>query len=496
MVEMLLFESKYEFLWTTNSGRKLPFVSTSSSPLEWNLSLRSLAIPFLDNKSIENFTSDVIIELINSNSFNPSKTLKPLKNILDLKEKKNINLLSTIKLETPLHVAIRKKNYLNVVQLLIQYGAKTNIPDGFKKLIPLHLACIEGNSSYIPVLLNNCHDTYLTISASCKIALHYAIESGDINTVKILINDKNIAQDALKIAINMVDMDGHTPLHLAVIEGFIECMDIIITKGGDINICDNDGRNVVDLAREMGNSRNKIALFLENSPSYIKRCSKLIYNNTINTQKLNQISNINDTVIVDNDIIEYWVVLREGYLLEDHLNRVIVHNSKIKAAKWANLNRGWQANMTFDSTKRIFFSSFQNLRKNKKKKEEKLKKNKNEKDDKIYNKQKGNKNLSIAKIHYSKIDNFIKDVAFVQASSSDTNDYDDDPNWRKYKDEEFNKKIVNNVITTESDLLKNEIKLIKEEIELLINNNNINNNNNSISLSVGDFSLFLEKGVS
>lgn len=484
-----MFDSKYEYLWTTDSGRKLPF-NTSSSPLEWNPSLRSLAIPFLNDKEIESSnTSDVIIDLINSNSFIPSKSLKSLKELLELKERKNINLLSTITLETPLHAAIRKKNYLNVVQLLILYGAKSNISDGFKQLTPLHLACMEGNSTCIPILLSNCNDNFLSISGSGKISLHYAIESGDIDTVKLLINDKNITQNILKLAINMTDVDGHTPLHIAVIEGFIECMEFIIKKGGDINICDNDGRNAVDLAREMGTSRNKIALFLENSPSYNKRDSKLIYNNTINKQKTNEINNILDTTMLD--INEYWVVMREGYLLEDNLNRVIVHKTRIKAAKWANLNRGWQANVTFDNSKKNLYSNFQTLglRKNK------LKQKKNEMEDKIYNKQKGNKNLSIARIHQSKLDIFLNEVIFVEASSVDTNDYDDDPNWFNYKDIKINKKTesktdktLNNItIITEADSLKNEIKIIKEEIELLIKNNN-----ESHSISVEDFSLFLE----
>lgn len=79
----------------------------------------------------------------------------------------------------------------------------------------------------VPVLLSNRDE-------KGKTPLHYAVQSGRIELVELLIDNK--------ADINAKDANGQTPLHIAVKEGQTNVLELLLGKGADVNIRDETGR--------------------------------------------------------------------------------------------------------------------------------------------------------------------------------------------------------------------------------------------------------------
>lgn len=74
-----------------------------------------------------------------------------------------------------------------------------------------------------------------------KTPLHYCVEN----------SNTNCAEAILKIApelVNAQDENGYCPLHLAVIAGNKPLIKLLIAKGADINMRDNEGHSAVHWA--------------------------------------------------------------------------------------------------------------------------------------------------------------------------------------------------------------------------------------------------------
>ncbi|KAI9995410.1 hypothetical protein PInf_012471 [Phytophthora infestans] len=127
--------------------------------------------------------------------------------------------------QTPLHVASRK-GHSEVVELLLQHNAASNLPDE------------EGNT-----------------------ALHYA---SNIETVEVLLNS------AFRTNANIPNRRGRTPLHIAAARGDVAVVAYLIRHGAEQDIVDDQGQNAFHHAAANGHTAVTLVLLHENEAAMVK----------------------------------------------------------------------------------------------------------------------------------------------------------------------------------------------------------------------------------
>ncbi|KAF3393739.1 putative ankyrin repeat protein [Penicillium rolfsii] len=130
---------------------------------------------------------------------------------------------------TPLHYAVENGNW-EVLKLLLEYGANPNIEgNGFYNQTPLYDAVEKDNQEMVKLLLDKGADpNIMGKSFFSRTALHYAVENGYLEMVKLLLNkgaDPQI-QDSYR---------GLTPLHCAAKKGHEEMVEMLLDAGANPN---------------------------------------------------------------------------------------------------------------------------------------------------------------------------------------------------------------------------------------------------------------------
>lgn len=136
---------------------------------------------------------------------------------------------------TPLHM-ICKIGHNEILQLLLQRGAQSNVVDKRQGYSPLQICAMHGHHSCIITLLqNNANICYINREATGRNALHYACENGNLLCIKELLTSrelnlvkKNEMLKLIQTTINVQDNNGHTPLHLAVIDGNAASVKVLV----------------------------------------------------------------------------------------------------------------------------------------------------------------------------------------------------------------------------------------------------------------------------
>ena len=124
---------------------------------------------------------------------------------------------------TPLHIACMWDN-LSGVKLLILYGASMYAKD-IHSNTPLSLALLDNHISIVSALLRE-----FRCDPNDGVSLHIACEHGNLSIIKTLIR--------YGASVNDEDVDGNTPLSLAVLHGHARIMSALVSEFG----CDpNDG---------------------------------------------------------------------------------------------------------------------------------------------------------------------------------------------------------------------------------------------------------------
>nr|XP_006816187.1 PREDICTED: ankyrin-1-like [Saccoglossus kowalevskii] len=146
--------------------------------------------------------------------------------------------------QTPVHFAVQL-GYTDVVALLVQKGCsltKRNI-DG---LTPLLLAACYGHCDIFKTILAK-NDKYINQTAmQGRTALHFAAASGEVELCDYLLQ--------IGIDISAVDINGHTPLFIAVTNGNVNVAKLLIKRRAKIlNATDKLGRSCLHYAAEGGN---------------------------------------------------------------------------------------------------------------------------------------------------------------------------------------------------------------------------------------------------
>ena len=168
---------------------------------------------------------------------------KVLKKFIELGGDWNINDLQQKK---PIHyaAACESPSTLNV---LLQMGANVNEFDKFKKT-PLMMAARAGRKENVSLLLKN-----KNIQPNIKIrsgytALHFAIENGHIDVVKLLIEEG-------KMNIELPGPERMTPLILAAKYGHEDIINYLIEQGAKTKKKDKFKRTALAIAVKAGHSK-------------------------------------------------------------------------------------------------------------------------------------------------------------------------------------------------------------------------------------------------
>ena len=140
--------------------------------------------------------------------------------------------------ESALHMACNLQ-LVDIVRLLIKYGANVNVQDHSHEITPLHYSIFLNNKELIALLLkNNAEPNAQDIYGNTP--LHYCIIENNFEVFMMLTQSaatKNI------INLNVWNIDGETPLHLILksdTENMNDYLEIMLDKS-NLSIQDNDG---------------------------------------------------------------------------------------------------------------------------------------------------------------------------------------------------------------------------------------------------------------
>ena len=151
---------------------------------------------------------------------------------------------------TPLVEAV-KKNYVDIVNVLLGKGAKVNDPDG-KGLTPLYHAAKKEGSEMVELLLVKGADVHASHNP-----LFAVIIGGNQRSAEVLLKSG--------VDINGKSRrDGQTPLMRAVQKGDRDMVRFLLTSGASVAIEDNLGRTAEIFARR-GQSNTIIAFIQRES---------------------------------------------------------------------------------------------------------------------------------------------------------------------------------------------------------------------------------------
>ena len=141
---------------------------------------------------------------------------------------------------TPLHYAA-SAGHNDIVELLIERGANVNATDSGKGATPLDYAHWRDHEEVIETL--NAHNAQREHEKGGKgigqsSLIHDAALDGDIDEVQ--------RQLDAGVDPNLKSSKGATPLFYAVYGGYLEIVELLITRGGDVNAVYLNGNSVLD----------------------------------------------------------------------------------------------------------------------------------------------------------------------------------------------------------------------------------------------------------
>ncbi|KAF5691998.1 ankyrin repeat protein [Fusarium circinatum] len=134
--------------------------------------------------------------------------------------------------KTPLHLAAQR-GFRSVVRKLLDEGAANASAGDEDGWTPLHFACSAGHTAVIDELLSHGADPGLTDSYGENL-LHQAISYGQKAAFDMII-------EKCPELLNITSKAGETPLHMAILSGNEQMVDVCLKKGAAVNIKDNNG---------------------------------------------------------------------------------------------------------------------------------------------------------------------------------------------------------------------------------------------------------------
>ncbi|XP_063599195.1 serine/threonine-protein phosphatase 6 regulatory ankyrin repeat subunit A-like isoform X2 [Penaeus indicus] len=146
---------------------------------------------------------------------------------------------------TPLHLAA-KKTRPQCCQILLDVSHKEiNVKDRSGNT-PLALCISNKPESFATARLLVSEGANVNFSNKAKLAaLHTAAERGNLEVVRLLLQQKDIA-------LNPEDSERHTPLHLASKAGHWKICQALVLAGANVAACNVRGQTALHIAAKMG----------------------------------------------------------------------------------------------------------------------------------------------------------------------------------------------------------------------------------------------------
>jgi ankyrin repeat protein len=198
----------------------------------------------LHEKNIDGYTPLMVISLTEGDHIYLAQSMIN-------KDESIIHEVSEDGVTTSLYFSIMQNN-LDISRLLIERGADTNIV-GYQGLSVLHLSVMLSGDQVdiVNSLLDNNADGFLKCDKN-NTALHYAILRGNLNVVKLLINEKGFDKDSR-------GQRNLSPIMLLSISqgDRSDIVKFLIEKGADISLVDDNNNAAFRYADTSKNSKIK-----------------------------------------------------------------------------------------------------------------------------------------------------------------------------------------------------------------------------------------------
>ena len=160
--------------------------------------------------------------------------------------------------ETPLQTSVRCWK-TNCTKLLIDAGANVGTTDK-KGWGLVHTAASHQRHDQAQMLIEEHGAAVNALDVENKTPLHLAAEHFALACLEILI--------ANGAEVNRMDASGKTALHFAAEVGNPDCVEILVKAGADVNLIDNSGNTPLHLTLTTKKSLAK--------PEYLKRCREIL----------------------------------------------------------------------------------------------------------------------------------------------------------------------------------------------------------------------------
>jgi len=158
--------------------------------------------------------------------------------------------------QTVLHIAT-SKGLLDMVEYLLGHGADIKVKDEKESQTPVHLASMGSKTEILEIFLERSRhfenqDVFLdTQDNNGKTALHLATESGNIASMKLLIESG--------VSMHVADNNYDTPLHIAASQGNLQAARLVADKK-NLNYKNKNGQQPLHVAAAKGHQ--DVAAFL------------------------------------------------------------------------------------------------------------------------------------------------------------------------------------------------------------------------------------------
>lgn len=138
--------------------------------------------------------------------------------------------------------SLASRGLVKAAELLIEKGADLNIQDKFGLATPLHMASISGHYQMLVLLIEKGADAYI-VDKNENTVLHSAVNGNQMKIAEYLIAK-------YPELLNSLDFDGNSCLHIAVKSEMKEMVELLVSKGANLNTQNTIGETAYNIAQD------------------------------------------------------------------------------------------------------------------------------------------------------------------------------------------------------------------------------------------------------